>query len=183
MSDAPEQAAPPVNQPQTVIHPTPATDPQPAAQSEPMNLTQPPAAQAPAPPVAPPAAPAAPSEEDDILIDLDELKPSGKKVRVDGKIITLGQPTTEQLLDLIKLGKKLEGQTRENYDIDDLGEALKKVAEIVRTLAPELAEYQFNIVQALALINTLQGMAMPDKLKQLHKRGVTPAELPKDEAS
>lgn len=179
MSDAPEQATPPVEQPQTVIHPTPATDPQPAAPSEPMNLTQPPAAQAPAQP----AAPAAPSEEDDILIDLDELKPSGKKVRVNGTIITLGQPTTEQLLDLIKLGKKLEGQTRENYDIDDLGEALKKVAEIVRTLAPELKDYQFNIVQALALINTLQGMAMPDKLKQLQKRGVTPAELPKDEAS
>lgn len=177
MSDTQDQQTPPVAQPETVVHPTPATDPQPAAPSEPMNLT---------PPVAPPAAPpAAPpqEDEDDVLIDLDELRPSGKKVRVNGKIITLGQPTTEQLLDLIKLGKKLEGQTRDNYNIDDLGEALKQVADIARTLAPELNDYQFNIVQALALINTLQGMAMPDKLKQLQKRGVTPAEVKKDEAS
>lgn len=129
----------------------------------------------------PTAAPTSPV--DDIMLDLDELKPSGKKIRVGGKIVEIGQPDTGQLLDLIRIGKSLEGMTRDNYNMDTLQEALKQTTEIAKSLAPELADYKLNIVQALALINLLQGIAMPDRLKELQKRGITAAEAPKGAAS
>lgn len=116
-------------------------------------------------------------------LDLDQLVPAAKKVKFGGKIIEVKQPSTEQLFNLMKLGKQLEGLDEKDLDEAKLEDIINQITEQVTTLAPEFGEQKLSLGQALAVTMLVSQMAMPEELRELQKRNITPTDLPKDAPS
>lgn len=130
-----------------------------------------------------PTQPQSASAPSDFELDLDALSSAGRKVRFGGKIITVDQPTTEQMFELITIGSKLESQTANNYDPEQLKGFMGKAADICGTLSPDLKDQKLNMAQTLALIQFVVGMTQTEQMKHLKEKGISAAEAPKGEAS
>jgi hypothetical protein len=136
------------------------------------------------PPVQPTPAP-----KDPDMLDLDELVPDNVKIKFGGNIISMSQPSTEDLLKLMKLAKNLSSMDEAAAMVDlaqgtgEITQVLEGIASIARGLAPELKDAKFTIAQSFALIKLLTEMSMPSNLVELQQRGITPSEVPKGAAS
>lgn len=123
------------------------------------------------------------NQVNDVELDLDELTAAGKKIKFGGQIITVQQPDTEQLFQLIRLGQKMSSKDSKDVDVDELESLIAEVNKLCGSLAPELKDAKLNLAQALVLIQFVTGMTQTQQMKELKDRGITPAESPKDAAS
>lgn len=106
-------------------------------------------------------------------LDLDTLSASKKTVKIGGQIIEINPPALEDLIDLAKLGGKLQKyQGGAVSDAEELGDVMDKLKAGITNLVPELASHKLNLEQLLALIELLVDSAQPADAKELEKRGI-----------
>lgn len=106
-------------------------------------------------------------------LDLDTLSASKKTVKIGGKVIEINPPALEDLIDLAKLGGKLQKyQGGQVADAEELGAVMDELKGGITKLVPELSEHKLNLDQLLALIDLLVDSAQPADAKELEKRGI-----------
>ena len=106
-------------------------------------------------------------------LDLDTLSAAKKTVKIGGKVIEINPPALEDLIDLAKLGSKLQKyQGGQVADAEELGEVMDELKGGISKLVPELSEHKLNLDQLLALIDLLVDSAQPADAKELEKRGI-----------
>lgn len=106
-------------------------------------------------------------------LDLDTLSASKKTVKIGGNIIEITPPALEDLIELAKLGGKLQKyQGGQVADAEELGNVMDELKGGITKLVPELSEHKLNLDQLLALIDLLVESAQPKDAKELEKRGI-----------
>lgn len=106
-------------------------------------------------------------------LDLDTLSAAKKTVKIGGKVIEINPPALEDLIELAKLGGKLQKyQSGQVADAEELGAVMDELKSGITNLVPELAEHKLNLEQLLALIDLLVDSAQPKDAKELEKRGI-----------
>lgn len=108
-----------------------------------------------------------------IDLDLDLFAPKDRVVKFGGKMITVKQPTTEQLFQIMTIGQRMSTFDTENVSNDDLETLLKESRAIIAITIPELVDAELNIQQIVALVQMIGEMALPKDLKELQSRGIT----------
>lgn len=103
-------------------------------------------------------------------LDLDALAPPEATVTIGGKDYNLRPPALSQIIRLSKLSSQFEGQDASAQTEQTL-EAFK---EILRLLAPELAEVDLTIDQSTKLIEFIMEMAVPPESQYMAERGMQP---------
>jgi len=107
-------------------------------------------------------------------LDLDTLGQSKKRVKIGGNIIEFDPPSLEDLIELAKLGSKLQKiqNAGDNIDIDNMSEVMDNLKNGLTNIVPALKEYKLNMEQLLALIDLFVESAQPADTKELEKRGI-----------
>lgn len=107
-------------------------------------------------------------------LDLDTLSQAKKRVKISGQIIEFEPPSLEQLIDLAKLGSKLQKfqNMGENVDVENMSDVMDSLRDGLTNIVPELKEYKLNMQQLLALIDLFVESAQPADAKELEKRGI-----------
>ena len=106
-------------------------------------------------------------------LDLDTLSASKKTVKIGGQVIEINPPALEDLIDLAKLGSKLQKyQGGKVADAEELGNVMDELKGGINKLVPELSNHKLNLDQLLALIDLLVDSAQPADAKELEKRGI-----------
>lgn len=107
-------------------------------------------------------------------LDLDTLGQSKKRVKIGGNIIEFDPPSLEDLIELAKLGSKLQKiqNQGDNIDIDNMSEVMDSLKKGLTDIVPALSEYKLNMEQLLALIDLFVESAQPADTKELEKRGI-----------
>lgn len=107
-------------------------------------------------------------------LDLDTLGQSKKRVKIGGNIIEFDPPSLEDLIELAKLGSKLQKiqNQGDNIDIDNMSEVMDNLKNGLTNIVPALKEYKLNMEQLLALIDLFVESAQPADTKELEKRGI-----------
>ena len=100
------------------------------------------------------------------MVDLDALSPETKSVKFKGKVIEITPPTTEQVIELMKLASKVD----EN-DKDNVAENFGNLTEVVKKIVPEI-EGELNFSQTIALVELVMGMVLPKDKEELDKQGI-----------
>lgn len=110
-------------------------------------------------------------------LDLDTLGQSKKRVKIGGEVIEFEPPSLEDLIELAKLGGKLQklqsadGKSIEN--VDDMSNVMDELRNGLVNIVPELKDKKLNMEQLLALINLFVDAAQPNDTKELEKRGIS----------
>lgn len=105
------------------------------------------------------------------VLDLDALVPKPGMVKYQGKEIEVKPPTTEQILKMSALGKRLEEGAE---DSEKLVPLIGEMEAMIKELIPELAEAELTPPQLLGLGTLINRMAMPADSKALKAKGITP---------
>lgn len=107
-------------------------------------------------------------------LDLDTLGQSKKRVKISGNVIEFDPPSLEDLIELAKLGSKLQKiqNQGDNVDIDNMGEVMDSLKNGLSNIVPELKDHKLNMNQLLALIDLFVESAQPNDAKELEKRGI-----------
>lgn len=107
-------------------------------------------------------------------LDLDTLSQAKKRVKISGQIIEFEPPSLEQLIDLAKLGSKLQKfqNMGENVDVENMSDVMDSLRDGLTNIVPELKEHKLNMQQLLALIDLFVESAQPADAKELEKRGI-----------
>lgn len=107
-------------------------------------------------------------------LDLDTLSQDKKRVKIGGNVIEFDPPSLEDLIDLAKLGGKLQKyQGQEAVDnIDEMSDVMENLKTGLSNIVPQLKEYKLNMQQLLALIDLFVDSAQPNDAKELEKRGI-----------
>jgi len=92
---------------------------------------------------------------DDIL-DLDAIAPESKKIKFNGKIITVNPPRMGELMVMVKLGRKLQDADPNTTDYEPIVEEMKG---ILYKVIPELEGNDLSISQLIALETLIAQMA------------------------
>ena len=115
-----------------------------------------------------------PQTDETFDLDLDTLSQNKKRVKIAGNIIEFDPPSLEDLIELAKLGSKLQKiqSAGDNVDIDNMSEVMDSLKNGLTNIVPELKEYKLNMEQLLALIDLFVESAQPKDAKELEKRGI-----------
>lgn len=107
-------------------------------------------------------------------LDLDTLSADKKRVRIGGEAIEISPPALEDLIDLAKLGGKLQKVqgTGNTADPEEMIQLMDDLKSGLVNLVPELSKHKLNLQQLLALIDLLVESAQPADAKELEKRGI-----------
>lgn len=107
-------------------------------------------------------------------LDLDTLSQDKKRVKISGKVIEFQPPALEDLIDLAKLGgkiQKFQGDT-DVENVEEMSDVMDKLKVGLVNIVPELKEFKLNLPQLMALIDLLVDSAQPNDQKELEKRGI-----------
>lgn len=107
-------------------------------------------------------------------LDLDTLSQTKKRVKIGGEVIEFDPPALEDLIELAKLGGKLQKlQGKENLEnVDSISEVMDELKNGLINIVPELKKHKLNMNQLLALIELFVDAAQPADSKELEKRGI-----------
>lgn len=106
-------------------------------------------------------------------LDLDTLSADKKTVRINGQVLEIAPPALEDLIDLAKMGGKLQKfQGGQVENVDEMVAVMDELKAGLVNLVPELKEHKLNLNQLLALIDLLVESAQPADAKELEKRGI-----------
>lgn len=107
-------------------------------------------------------------------LDLDTLSADKKRVKINGQGIEIAPPALEDLIDLAKLGGKLQKiqGTGQATDPEEMIQLMDDLKSGLVNLVPELKDHKLNLEQLLALIDLLVSSAQPADAKELEKRGI-----------
>ena len=107
-------------------------------------------------------------------LDLDTLSQDKKRVKIGGEVIEFDPPSLEDLIELAKLGGKLQKyQGQQNVEnIDEMSEVMDGLKNGLSNIVPELKDKKLNLQQLLALIDLFVDSAQPNDVKELEKRGI-----------
>lgn len=108
-----------------------------------------------------------------IDLDLDILAPEDKTVKLNGKLITIQQPTTANFFKIVGIGQKMANIDTDGMSAEDVEKLVEEAKQIVSIVAPDIANQNLNFSQLIALINLISEMTMPKHLKELQDRGIT----------
>jgi hypothetical protein len=106
---------------------------------------------------------------ENIDLDLDALVPETRKVRLNGKVFAIQQPSLFDLLKLAKLGSKIQ-------NVDGTPESQSVLDELIKTfenLIPEIKGEKLTVKQMIGLFNYLSKMVEPVQTVELKKAGIT----------
>jgi len=107
-------------------------------------------------------------------LDLDTLSQNKKRVKISGQIIEFDPPSLQDLIELAKLGSKLQKIQNEgdNVDVENMSSVMDELSNGLTNIVPELKEHKLNMEQLLALIDLFVQSAQPNDTKELEKRGI-----------
>lgn len=107
-------------------------------------------------------------------LDLDTLGQSKKRVKIGGQVIEFEPPSLQDLIELAKLGSKLQKiqNQGDNVDIDNMSSVMDELSNGLTNIVPELKDHKLNMEQLLALIDLFVESAQPNDAKELEKRGI-----------
>lgn len=107
-------------------------------------------------------------------LDLDTLGQSKKRVKIGGNVIEFDPPSLQDLIELAKLGSKLQKIQNEgdNVDVENMSSVMDELSNGLTNIVPELKEHKLNMEQLLALIDLFVQSAQPNDTKELEKRGI-----------
>lgn len=107
-------------------------------------------------------------------LDLDTLSQNKKRVKINGQVIEFEPPALEDLIDLAKLGGKLQKYQGEQEveNVEEMGDVMDGLKSGLQNIVPELKEHKLNLQQLLALIDLFVQSAQPNDAKELEKRGI-----------
>lgn len=116
----------------------------------------------------------APQTDSTFDLDLDTLGQSKKRVKIGGQVIEFEPPSLQDLIELAKLGSKLQKiqNQGDNVDIDNMSSVMDELSSGLTNIVPELKEHKLNMEQLLALIDLFVQSAQPNDTKELEKRGI-----------
>lgn len=115
-----------------------------------------------------------PQQDATFDLDLDTLGQSKKRVKIGGNVIEFDPPSLQDLIELAKLGSKLQKiqSQGDNVDIDNMSSVMDELSNGLTNIVPELKEHKLNMEQLLALIDLFVQSAQPNDTKELEKRGI-----------
>jgi hypothetical protein len=115
-----------------------------------------------------------PQQDATFDLDLDTLGQSKKRVKIGGSVIEFNPPSLQDLIELAKLGSKLQKiqNQGDNVDIDNMSSVMDELSNGLTNIVPELKEHKLNMEQLLALIDLFVQSAQPNDTKELEKRGI-----------
>jgi hypothetical protein len=115
-----------------------------------------------------------PQQDATFDLDLDTLGQSKKRVKIGGSVIEFDPPSLQDLIELAKLGSKLQKiqNQGDNVDIDNMSSVMDELSNGLTNIVPELKEHKLNMEQLLALIDLFVQSAQPNDTKELEKRGI-----------
>lgn len=100
-------------------------------------------------------------------LDLDALLPEPFKVKINGRIIEVMQPSLRQLLSLQKVFINLQSALKESdADIDVIQKQLMDAVSDIVPAMKEDAEIDLTIEQLIALMNFIQEKSTPQNVAQ-----------------
>lgn len=113
------------------------------------------------------------TQQNNFDLDLDTLSADKKTVKLNGEVIEIAPPALEDLIDLAKMGGKLQKfQGGKVENTDEMIQVMDELKSGLVNLVPELKEHKLNLNQLLALIDLLVDSAQPADAKELEKRGI-----------
>lgn len=113
------------------------------------------------------------TQQNNFDLDLDTLSADKKTVKLNGQVIEIAPPALEDLIDLAKMGGKLQKfQGGKVENTDEMIQVMDELKSGLVNLVPELKEHKLNLNQLLALIDLLVDSAQPADAKELEKRGI-----------
>ncbi len=95
-----------------------------------------------------------------IDLDLDGLVKKTRSVKLNGKIIEIGQPSLRGLVSLLDCAKSLQGLQGTN-DIEKITKQVAKFQTEIEILIPEIKGSVLTIEQMLALLQLVMELATP----------------------
>lgn len=115
-----------------------------------------------------------PQQDATFDLDLDTLGQSKKRVKIGGNVIEFDPPSLQDLIELAKLGSKLQKIQNEgdNVDVENMSSVMDELSNGLTNIVPELKEHKLNMEQLLALIDLFVQSAQPNDTKELEKRGI-----------
>lgn len=108
-------------------------------------------------------------------LDLDTLSQDKMRVKIQGNVVEFNPPSLEDLIELAKLGGKMQkfkGGQIDTNDADEMSEVMDALKQGIANVVPELKEYKLNIDQLLAVLTLLTDKAQATDTKELEKRGI-----------
>lgn len=115
----------------------------------------------------------APQQNNNFDLDLDTLSADKKTVRINGQVLEIAPPALEDLIDLAKMGGKLQKfQGGKVENVDEMVAVMDELKSGLVNLVPELKDHKLNLNQLLALIDLLVESAQPADAAELEKRGI-----------
>lgn len=110
----------------------------------------------------------------DYELDLDELEPKSKLVKLCGRVVEVRAPRFKSLVAIYEVSRLIEKS-------EDPGEAMVKMREALLPIVPALADADIDIsmTQLQALVQFVMKMAEPAETKRLEEEGITPADSQK----
>lgn len=106
----------------------------------------------------------------DVDLDLDELQPAPKKVKIAGIIVEVVPPKFNDLLDLMNVSTALQNTTADSdtaANVSKMRELLEKMAPAIKENGVELTMDQFH-----RLLTFIFSMATPTEQKELQANGI-----------
>lgn len=104
------------------------------------------------------------------VIDLDALAPEPVVIKLNGKEFTIKPPSVEDIMRLSATASKLE--KADTMDQQELEALIGKLIELLKTVAPDIADEKYTTIQLIKLVNIITEMATPPDIKELEKKGI-----------
>ena len=108
-------------------------------------------------------------------LDLDTLSQDKMRVKIQGGVVEFNPPSLEDLIELAKLGGKMQkfkGGAIDTNNIDEMSEVMDALKNGISNIVPELTNYKLNLDQLLAILDLLVDKAQSTDTKELEKRGI-----------
>lgn len=106
------------------------------------------------------------------VLDLDALAPQPRKMLLFGQEVIVKPPSTQQVLELASMGKKLQGFA--DAEPAQMLELLNDFQAAIAGVIPEIKDKPLTPGQLSAIAELVVEMGMPKESKELAKRGITP---------
>jgi hypothetical protein len=107
------------------------------------------------------------------VIDLNELVPQARYIKIQDKQIEIKPPKLINLLVLGSLGQKMQDVA--GLTADEAGQLTDDLTREVKNCVPELDAIELNVQQLLKLVEIISEMGTPSATKELEKRGISPS--------
>lgn len=93
------------------------------------------------------------------ILDLDKIIPESKKVKLNGKTLTVYPPTIRQLLKIQRVGQDI--QARIIIGLEAETKLIEALSSVIPALKEDDGSIDFNQAQLIALVQFVQSTAIP----------------------